>query len=114
MAAGPDGTLYVSTSDGQLHAVAPDGQPGWKTGLGTRPTAPATGPDGRIYVGGDDGALRVVNPDGTVAGAFGFDVPIRVPPLAAPDGAVYVALGDGQDYLIAFGKPELKAQYNVP
>ncbi len=113
MAAGPDG-LYISTVDGVLHALTRDGQVRWKTGLDTRPTAPATGADGRIYLGGEDGALRVVNPDGTVAGSFGFDVPIRVPPLAGPDGAVYVALGDGQDYLIAFGKPELKERYNVP
>jgi outer membrane protein assembly factor BamB len=114
-AAAGDGGLFVTTADGQLHALAPDGTPRWATQLGGgRPTAPAAGADGRVYAGAEDGRLRVVAPDGTIAGSFSMDAPLRIPPVVGRDGAVYVLVGDKRDAVAAFGTAALKARYNAP
>ena len=64
MVAGPDGTLYVLSSDG-LDAYKPDGTFKWELGNLTAPWTPRVGSDGTIYIGTYTGIVAV-NPDGTV------------------------------------------------
>lgn len=50
---GADGTVYVATLAGQLHAFARDGTPRWQVALGDglwAEASPAVGADGSIYV----------------------------------------------------------------
>ena len=71
-ALGPDGTVYVGATNGQLYALSPlDGTQKWAfhTG-GTIFSCPALGQDGTVYVGASDGKLYAVNPDGTQKWAF--------------------------------------------
>ncbi len=116
LARASNGTLFVALADGTLHAVSADGAPIWSKPLGKgRPTAPVIGPNGRIFVGADNGNLYAVTPDGATVNTFEFHTQIKTAPLIGTDGAVYVSL-DGkadQDYLVAFGPPELRDRYRV-
>jgi outer membrane protein assembly factor BamB len=115
LTAAGDGTLYVSTVDGKLHAVGQDGRLRWSTPVsGARLTAPSATSDGHIYLGGDDGVLRAVGSNGAVIGSIGLGSPIKIAPLAGSDGALYVALSGRHGALLAFGSQELRARYNVP
>jgi outer membrane protein assembly factor BamB len=111
---GVDGTVYATTADGTLHALAPDGTSRWSTPLGGgHPTAPAAAPDGRLYAGAEDGRLRVVTPDGKIAGVFDLKAPLNIAPLIGRDGAIYVAVGERHNMVLAFGTAELKKRYNA-
>ena len=105
---GPDGTIYVTSHAGALHAIDPAGKPRWKLAMGDRSwSTPAVSEDGTIYVGSDDDHLYAVKPDGALRwklrlGAcdprgFGPEssrCDVDGGPTIGPDGTIYVG-GDG-------------------
>lgn len=106
---GPDGTIYVSTSNGKVHAVNPNGTLKWvKTlGLGVGNIGPVSvGSDGTIYVAGlvdvpgplTTEAVFALNPDGSQKWLFddtGTEQ-IIAGPNVGPDGNIYAVM-EGYD-----------------
>ena len=59
---GKDGTIYVGSMDGKLHAIAPDGTEKWAVKTrGQLNSSPAIGADGTVYAMSDDGYLYAVH-----------------------------------------------------
>jgi len=68
-----NGTIYVGSSDGKLHAINPGGIFRWKSAYttgGPVSSSPAIASNGTIYVGSDDGRLYAINPNGTLQWAY--------------------------------------------
>ncbi len=88
VAVGADGTMYITTNDGQLVAVNPDnGGMRWSTALPSSPNAPCTpviDGNGTIYVGTDIG-VNAIRADGGVAWSY------RTPTIVRD----YLQIGDG-------------------
>ncbi len=100
-ALGPDGTLYVGSSDYHLYAVNPDGSQKWAfPGQSLFASSPALGPDGTIYVGCSDYHLYAVNPNGSLKWAFATPYRVRSSPALGPDGAIYVTAENGSLYAL--------------
>ncbi len=101
-----DGTLYVGSDDGFLHAINPDGSQRW-----TAPSSPAfsidstpaVDPDGTVYIGDWDFNLHAFDFEGTPVWSSPFPTAnfIFSSPTIAPDGTVYVGSGDFSVYAIA-------------
>lgn len=95
---GPDGTVYVSSSSGQVSALNPaSGSKRWSFQTnGSGNSAPAVGLDGVIYVGSLDGYLRALNPDGSLRWKFQLlntSSTYQTSPAIARGGTVYTAAG---------------------
>ena len=107
---GPDGTIYATSHDSKLYAVAPDGAIRWTFATRDRVwSTPAIAEDGTVYIGSDDDHLYAVNgasgaekwrlrigrcdppmgfgPEGTRCDVDGG-------PTIGPDGTIYTG-GDG-------------------
>jgi outer membrane protein assembly factor BamB len=70
-ATGPDGTIYLFQSGGELWAVNPDGSIKWQTNLPSNPTLSlAVGVNGTIYVAGGGGFYAVNPADGSTKWVF--------------------------------------------
>jgi outer membrane protein assembly factor BamB len=84
---GPDGTIYVGTSGGQLFAVASDGTVKWTAQTGpSLKSAPALGLDGTVYMPTSDGNMYAVTPRGQVKWAFAFNNHLGPTPLVTNTG----------------------------
>jgi outer membrane protein assembly factor BamB len=117
-ALGHDGTIYIATEGGTLHAVNPDGtvkwkfnaagKKGWSRGLEGGPAA--VGHDGTIYyhaggefslheMGSRETWLFAINPDGSYKWDFqllkGKVFFGEYTPTIGPDGKIYTNNGDG-------------------
>ena len=102
---GPDGTIYVSTTNGKVHAVRPDGTLRWavELGLGVGNIGPVSvGADGTVYVAGlvdvpgplTTEAVFALNPDGSQKWVFdetGTEQ-IIAGPNVGPDGNIYAVM----------------------
>lgn len=132
-AIGHDGTIYIATEGGTLHAVNPDGtvkwkfnpgaKKGWYRGIEGGPAA--VGQDGTIYyhAGGEinlhdiaskETWLFAVNPDGSFKWDFlllkGKVFFSEYTPAIGPDGTIYTNNGDGYvDFLYAINPDGTKA-----
>lgn len=61
-----DGTIYIGTTTGKMHAINPDGSEKWNfTTGGQIISTPALSSDGTIYFGSKDDKFYALNPDGT-------------------------------------------------
>jgi outer membrane protein assembly factor BamB len=97
-AIGRDGTIYINTNDGVLHAFAPDGGLRWTFNtegiVMDVPSSPAIGKDGTIYFGGGGqyngkgGYFYAVRPDGSLKWKYfaGCD---QTAPSIGGDGTIY-------------------------
>ena len=99
-AIGPDGTIYVGSSDSSLYAVNPAGTLEWRyvTG-GVVRSSPAIADDGTVYVGSDDNSLYAIKPDGAFWWAYTTGGRVASSPAIAADGTVY--FGSSDNYLYA-------------
>jgi PKD repeat protein len=101
-----NGTLYIGSVDGVLHALKTNpattvGEERWKVAVGTKLTnsSPVVGPDGTIYIGSNNG-LAAVQPNGAnTAGTLLWTFPTLIngvvgmvdnTPALASDGSLYV------------------------
>ncbi len=91
-AVGADGTLFVSSLDGNLYAVNPDGSPKWSFAAGGYfdNSSPALGAGGTVVAGASDGFLYAVQQaTGALAWKFQAANPISSTPAMGADGTVY-------------------------
>lgn len=92
-ALGPDGTVYVGTTEGGLFAVAPDGSLRWQQNLGgwARTTPIVAG--GNLYIGTNAGSVLALGRDGSQQ--WRADLGQQVQGLAlAGDGSLYASTMD--------------------
>lgn len=97
-ALGSDGTIYVTTTDGKLVAVAADGSAvKWTaTTNDTLGSSPALALDGTIYVGSSDRRLYAFTPDGATKWSLDTGAAVLGSPVVGGDEMVYVGSSDGQ------------------
>jgi outer membrane protein assembly factor BamB len=104
-AIGADGTVYVgssvSSNDGLLYAIYPDGSLKWSFATGRIGySSPAIGADGTVYVGSDDGLLYAIYPDGSLKWSYTTGAEVESSPAIGADGTVYVGSSDYKLYAI--------------
>lgn len=100
-AIGPDGTIYVSSMDGNVYLLNPDGTEKAKYALGSpMSSSPAIGSDGTIYVGAGDGNLYAIDSAGLIKWDYTTGDAIRSSPAIGGDGTIYVGSDDGKIYAI--------------
>ncbi len=100
-AIGPDGTIYVGSTDSSLCAINPDGTLKWRYPAGGElRVAPAIAADGTVYVGSLDHRVYAINPDGTLKWTYSVGGTMRSSPAIATDGTIYVGSGDHHVYAI--------------
>ena len=91
-----DGTVYVNSTQGFLHAVRPDGTRRWRfQTVGIPYSTPAISSDGTLYFGTDERVLHGVGPDGVERWRYEASASLSSSsPLLTPEGWLYV--GGGQ------------------
>ncbi len=97
---GRDGTIYVGSDEGGLHAVRPDGTLAWHTIRSQVRARPAVGADGVIVVGAYDGNLYAVEPDGEVRWRLPTGAAIHAPATIDPAGHIFVGGRDEHLYAL--------------
>jgi outer membrane protein assembly factor BamB len=104
-ALGADGTVYVGSNDGKLHAVHPDGTPKWTypglSGNYIFASSPAVGPDGTIYIGCYDSNLYAIFPNGTLKWARNLNAVLCSSPAVGGDGTIYLGTLGNTFYAVA-------------
>jgi outer membrane protein assembly factor BamB len=98
-ALGPDGTIYVGSSDGKLWAVNTNGTTNWTFLIGPQVTAsPAIGADGTIYIGSisPSNRLYAVNTNGLKKWEFATGGPLTTTPAITIEGAILFTSQDGK------------------
>lgn len=96
-----DGVLYVSSMNGYLYLLNPDGSQKAAYAMGTSmSSSPSIHSDGTIYVGGNNGNLFAVNPDGTLKWIFSTGDVIDSSPAIGSDGTIYIGSDDGVFYAV--------------
>ena len=96
-AIGPDGTVYVNTSNGKLYALTPAGVQKWVIQVSEVPLGNlgpvAVGADGTVYVAAPTAtnlAFFAINPDGTTKWVFNqLGGTLMAGPNVGPDGNIY-------------------------
>jgi outer membrane protein assembly factor BamB len=105
---GPDGTIYLGTSGGQLFAVGADGTIRWTAQTGpTIKSAPALGLDGTIYLPSSDGKLYAVSPQGQLIWTFDFGQHLGPTPLVTSDQAGPGGAGGGSNGIGSGASPTI-------
>lgn len=98
-----DGTVYVITQNGELHAFNPDFSSVFDTPFkadGEVRSSPAIGVDGTIYFGSLDNNLYAVQPDARLKWKFSTGGFIVSSPAIDRNGTIYVGSGDGNLYAV--------------
>jgi len=119
---GKDGSIYIASGDGRVHAYTPDGKKMWINNiLKNRVKEQFTfssnywfeanivfGPDGALYVANDDFFLYKMTPDGKII--WGYRTGFMVWSAASfwKDGTVYIAGFDHLLYALDMDTGELK------
>jgi outer membrane protein assembly factor BamB len=119
-AVGPDGSIYIGSTDRSLYAFSPEGTLKWThlTGGLIDTCSPAVADDGTIYVGSNDGLLYALRPEGTVQwsrnfSSAGVTVSAGTSPSIAADGTVYLKVSDGFLYALSPTDGATKWRRNV-
>ena len=99
-----DGTIYITSYDGYLHALySNNGTLKWKkSGSGSLSSSPAIGEDGTIYFGAmgpyEIGRIWAVNPNGTEKWHYDTGYWITSDPAIGDNGTIYIGSGDSGLY----------------
>jgi outer membrane protein assembly factor BamB len=111
-----NGVIYVTTWDGRLFAMNPDGTQRWvfKIGLESVST-PAVADDGTIYFGSRNRRVYAVTAEGNKRWEFPTGGWVDAAPALGADGTVYVGSWDKKFYaLTANGKRQWEFQTGGP
>ncbi|MFC1606591.1 PQQ-binding-like beta-propeller repeat protein [Candidatus Latescibacterota bacterium] len=112
-AVGPDGTVYVGSWDGNLHAFNPDGSVRWAFAIDAGlSSSPAVGSDGIVYIASYNGRVYAIGENGCLVWQYLARAPVFVSPAIGGDGTVYVATID-RDLLAIGSDGSLKWSYWV-
>ena len=85
----PNGTIYVGSVNGKLHAIDPNGTFKWAFTTGDFVySSPAIAPDGTIYVGSRDHKLYAIRPNGTRKWSYTTGDYVWSSPALAADGKI--------------------------
>lgn len=90
---GPDGSVYVGSSDGRLYAYSDTGVLRWTygtNGVSIDLSTAALGPNQVLYVGDTSGTLHAVSTAGTRQWVFSTGGAITSSPALAADGTLYL------------------------
>jgi len=102
--AGPDGTIYVGSWNGNFYAIRDNGaalNELWHYSTGSYIySSAAIGPDGTIYFGSGDSNLHAVYPNGTLKWKYPVPDWIDSSPAVAPNGDVVFGCWDGRVYAV--------------
>ena len=106
---GPDGSIYVGTTDSSVYAISRDGEKRWiaKTG-GAVWCTPAVDLEGTVYVTCSDGKLYAFGKDGKTRWTAS-PAEVASPPTIGPDGLIHVGANNGRLYTL--GKDEKQRGY---
>lgn len=89
-AIGPDGTIYIGSSDRHLYALSQNGEEKWSYQASAAvDAAPALAADGTVYFSSSDRKLYSLNPDGSEKWIFIADGSIRNSSAIGSDGTIY-------------------------
>jgi len=100
-AIGPEGTVYVGSSEGKVYAINPNGTLRWSYTTGGNVESPPTiGPGGTVYVGSNDGKLYAINPNGTLKWSYTTGGNVVSSPAIDSDGIIYFGSDDNNIYSI--------------
>ena len=86
-----DGTVYVHSDDGVLHAYTSHGYERWTASVpGSGSSSPSIAADGTIYIGSENHFLYAIRPlDGSVAWTFDAGDMIEASPAIDASGQIY-------------------------
>jgi ABC-type dipeptide/oligopeptide/nickel transport system permease subunit/outer membrane protein assembly factor BamB len=91
-----DGTIYITSQEGELYALDPAGKLLWQVQLAAPPVStPALGRAGEVYVADKEAGLTAITPGGELRWRFlsaGGTI-ATTGPVVGPDGAIYYAVG---------------------
>ena len=95
------GTIYIGTDEGTLHAFYSDGTEKWSKYIGKDiKSSPAIGSDGTIYVGSNDYNLYAFTSEGEYKWRYPTNGYIESSPAISEDDTIYFGSNDGYLYAI--------------
>jgi outer membrane protein assembly factor BamB len=95
-ALGPDGTIYVGSSDRKLYAISQTGSLKWSYTTGNVVfSSPAVNKEGIIYVGSLNGLLYAIKSNGIPLWTYDISKPILASPAIGDDGTIYINNANG-------------------
>ena len=100
---GYDGTIYVGTNDGHVHAVSPEGDELWTISVGAFVLGtPAIAQDGTVYAGSwGPGRLYAIHCEGDIKWEFDTSGDInKCHPALADDGTIYIGNNLGRFWAV--------------
>jgi outer membrane protein assembly factor BamB len=101
-AVGPDGSIYLATVDGYVHALYPDGRFHWSYTLaGGVLGAPVVDRRGTLYVGTESGRIYVIHPNGTGFWTFQAPTSIVTPLVRDAHGLVLFGASDQRVFAVS-------------
>ena len=115
-AVGPDGTIYLGSTESKIYALNPDGTIQWSYFIGSPIwCSPAVGSNGIITVGALDGYLYGFMRGGSLLWSFNTGNAIVSSPVKGADGTSYVFSGvaGGSANAFAVGIPGIKVWKTV-
>jgi len=97
-----DGTVYIHSDDGVLHALTSAGSEKWTASVpGISYSSPSIGGDGTIYIGSDNNNLYAVNAtDGSIRWTFDAAGQIYSSPAIDSDGTIYFGTLSNQFFAV--------------
>ena len=96
-----NGTIYVTTMDGELYAINPDGSPRWRYAFDFETVStPAIGADGTLYFGCRNRHLYAVSPTGQLRWRFKTGNWVDASPALGTKGTVYFGSWDKKFYAV--------------
>lgn len=101
-AVAPDGTVYVGSADGSLHALAGDGSFRWSISLnGAVLGSPSVGSRGTVYAATANGQVSALRQDGTLLWSLRPPMPPATGVVLGPKEQLYFAGRDGALYAVS-------------
>jgi outer membrane protein assembly factor BamB len=84
-----DGTIYFTSTDGNLYALRPDGSELWRLHTdGATESSPVLDDNGNLYLSVNPWNVSI-GPDGKIRWRWGTAVPVDASPAVAANGEIY-------------------------